>query len=81
MPLKSQLVEPLVAGHIRVGVTKFTLLATQNFAARLPPKPCDMRAQLGMAFLIRNALSAFNCASYRLGIKETQAWIDEGRPR
>lgn len=27
-----------------------------------------------------NALAAFNCARYRLGIKETQAWIDEGRP-
>lgn len=26
------------------------------------------------------ALAAFNCARYRLGIKETQAWIDEGRP-
>jgi fido (protein-threonine AMPylation protein) len=28
-----------------------------------------------------SALAAFNCARYRLGIKETQAWIDEGRPR
>lgn len=28
-----------------------------------------------------NALEAFNCARYRLGINETQAWIDEGRPR
>lgn len=28
-----------------------------------------------------NALAAFNCARYRLGINETQAWIDEGRPR
>ena len=28
-----------------------------------------------------NALAAFNCARYRLGITETQAWIDEGRPR
>lgn len=28
-----------------------------------------------------NALAAFNCARYRLSIKETQAWIDEGRPR
>jgi fido (protein-threonine AMPylation protein) len=28
-----------------------------------------------------NALAVFNCARYRLGIKETQAWIDEGRPR
>ena len=28
-----------------------------------------------------NALAAFNCARYRLGIMETQAWIDEGRPR
>lgn len=28
-----------------------------------------------------NALAAFNCARYRLGIRETQAWIDEGRPR
>jgi len=28
-----------------------------------------------------NALTAFNCARYRLGSKETQAWIDEGRPR
>ena len=27
------------------------------------------------------ALAAFNCARYRLGIKETQAWIDAGRPR
>jgi len=27
-----------------------------------------------------NAPAAFNCARYRLGIKETQAWIDEGRP-
>jgi len=27
-----------------------------------------------------NALAVFNCARYRLGIKETQAWIDEGRP-
>jgi hypothetical protein len=27
------------------------------------------------------ALAAFNCARYRLGINETQAWIDEGRPR
>ena len=28
-----------------------------------------------------NALAIFNCARYRLSIKETQAWIDEGRPR
>lgn len=28
-----------------------------------------------------NALAVFNCARYRLGTKETQAWIDEGRPR
>jgi hypothetical protein len=27
------------------------------------------------------ALAVFNCARYRLGIKETQAWIDEGRPQ
>jgi hypothetical protein len=27
-----------------------------------------------------DALTAFNCARYRLGIRETQAWIDEGRP-
>lgn len=27
-----------------------------------------------------NALAAFNCARYRLGTKETQAWIDAGRP-
>jgi len=27
------------------------------------------------------ALAAFNCARYRLGIRETQAWIDEGRPQ
>ncbi|WP_265283160.1 Fic family protein [Verminephrobacter aporrectodeae] len=27
------------------------------------------------------ALAIFNCARYRLGIKETQAWIDEGRPQ
>lgn len=27
-----------------------------------------------------NVLSAYNCARYRLGIRETQAWIDEGRP-
>ena len=27
------------------------------------------------------ALEIFNCARYRLGIKQTQAWIDEGRPR
>jgi Fic/DOC family len=26
-------------------------------------------------------LAVFNCARYRLGIKETQAWIDEGRPQ
>lgn len=28
-----------------------------------------------------NALAVFNCARYRLGLKETQAWIEEGRPR
>lgn len=28
-----------------------------------------------------NALADFNCARYRLGTKETQAWIDGGRPR
>jgi len=28
-----------------------------------------------------NALADFNCARLRLGTKETQAWIDEGRPR
>jgi fido (protein-threonine AMPylation protein) len=28
-----------------------------------------------------DALTAFNCARYRLGTRETQAWIDEGRPR
>ncbi len=28
-----------------------------------------------------NALADFNCARYRLGIEETQAWIDQGRPR
>lgn len=27
------------------------------------------------------ALAVFNCARYRLGIRETQAWIDEGRPQ
>lgn len=27
------------------------------------------------------ALAVFNCARYRLGIEETQAWIDAGRPR
>jgi len=27
------------------------------------------------------ALTIFNCARYRLGIKETQGWIDEGRPQ
>jgi hypothetical protein len=27
-----------------------------------------------------NVLAVFNCARYRLGMKETQAWIDEGRP-
>lgn len=27
-----------------------------------------------------NVLADFNCARYRLGMKETQAWIDEGRP-
>lgn len=26
-----------------------------------------------------NGLAVFNCARYRLGMKETQAWIDEGR--
>lgn len=26
-----------------------------------------------------NALAVFNCARYRLSMKETQAWIDEGR--
>jgi hypothetical protein len=26
-----------------------------------------------------NALAVFNCARYRLNMKETQAWIDEGR--
>lgn len=28
-----------------------------------------------------NALADFNCARLRLGIKETQAWLDQGRPR
>ena len=28
-----------------------------------------------------NAITPFNCARYRIGIRETQAWIDEGRPR
>ncbi|ATQ78670.1 cell filamentation protein Fic [Massilia violaceinigra] len=27
-----------------------------------------------------NVLADFNCARYRLGMKETRAWIDEGRP-
>ncbi len=27
-----------------------------------------------------NLLAVFNCARYRLSVKETQAWIDEGRP-
>jgi Fic family protein len=27
------------------------------------------------------SLSGFNCARYRLGSEETQAWIDKGRPR
>jgi hypothetical protein len=27
-----------------------------------------------------SALAAFNCARYRLGIQETQTWIDSGRP-
>jgi hypothetical protein len=26
-----------------------------------------------------NALAVFNCARHRLNMKETQAWIDEGR--
>lgn len=28
-----------------------------------------------------DALAVFNCARYRLGLRETQAWIDDGRPR
>ena len=28
-----------------------------------------------------DVLAVFNCARYRLGIKETQAWVDDGRPR
>lgn len=28
-----------------------------------------------------STLAPFNCARYRLGIPETQGWIDEGRPR
>jgi hypothetical protein len=28
-----------------------------------------------------SALAAFNCARYRLGVKQAQAWIDEGHPR
>ena len=28
-----------------------------------------------------DGLAVFNCARYRLGMKETLAWIDEGRPR
>jgi Fic family protein len=28
-----------------------------------------------------NALAIFNCARYRLGLRQTQSWIDEGRPR
>jgi Fic family protein len=28
-----------------------------------------------------DAIAVFNCARYRLGLKETQAWIDDGRPR
>lgn len=28
-----------------------------------------------------DALNAFNCARYRLGVQETQAWIEEGRGR
>lgn len=27
------------------------------------------------------ALEVFNCARYRLGLGQTQSWIDEGRPR
>lgn len=27
------------------------------------------------------ALEVFNCARYRLGLRQTQSWIDEGRPR
>ncbi|MFG6431986.1 hypothetical protein [Roseateles sp. LYH14W] len=27
------------------------------------------------------ALAVFNCARYRLGNTETQAWIDAGRPQ
>ena len=27
------------------------------------------------------ALAPFNCARYRLGIRDTQNWIDEGRPQ
>jgi hypothetical protein len=27
------------------------------------------------------ALEPFNCARYRLGIRDTQTWIDEGRPQ
>lgn len=28
-----------------------------------------------------NALAIFNCARYRLGLRQTQSWIDAGRPR
>ena len=28
-----------------------------------------------------NTLTTFNCARYRLGVKQAQVWIDEGRPR
>jgi hypothetical protein len=27
-----------------------------------------------------NALADFNCARFRLGFKETQDWVDDGRP-
>lgn len=35
----------------------------------------------GMLVRELNALADFNCARYRLGIRETKAWIDAGRPR
>jgi fido (protein-threonine AMPylation protein) len=53
-------------------------MADALLALRLPGEDAPKFQQLLSQEL--NVLAVFNCARYRLGMKETQAWIDEGRP-
>ncbi len=63
----------VVRGVVRDGLTPANALNVLEF-----PEDDALRFQQLLASEL-NILTVFNCARYRLGIKETQAWIDKRR--